>query len=133
MTRRLWIDTKGQPVITTTPNGVSNATRWGWTPAVAVASEQAEAIDRMGPAAGCAYCVGAGGYEDYDGEWRECSCQQADRESSDAEVLEASLTFERVWDEIIDSFDPERDDGITYIQAAIRAALIAARAAGGTR
>ena len=41
MTRRLWIDTKGQPVITTTPNGISNATRWGWTPAVAVASEQA--------------------------------------------------------------------------------------------
>ena len=36
---------------------------------------EAEAIDRMGPAAGCAYCVGAGGYEDYDGEWRDCSCQ----------------------------------------------------------
>ena len=48
-------------------------------------------------------------------------------EPSDAEVLEASLTFERVWDEIIDSFDPERDDGITYIQAAMRAALIAAQ------
>lgn len=55
--------------------------------------------------------------------------EQADREPSDAEVLEASLTFERVWDEIIDSFDPERDDGITYIQAAMRAALIAAQEA----
>ena len=42
---------------------------------VAWAFEQAEAVDRMGPAAGCAYCVGAGGYEDYDGEWRDCSCQ----------------------------------------------------------
>src|SRR5690606_11309232 len=54
------------------------------------ASEQAEAIDRMGPAAGCAYCVGAGGYEDYDGEWRECSCQRAGRELSDAEVEAAA-------------------------------------------
>lgn len=34
--RRLWIDTTGQPVITTTPNGVKNATRWGWTEAKAV-------------------------------------------------------------------------------------------------
>lgn len=59
--------------------------------------------------------------------------EKANQEPSDAEVLEASLTFERVWDEIIDSFDPERDDGITYIQAAMRAALLAARAAGGTR
>ena len=39
------------------------------------ASEQAEDIDRMGPAANCHLCVGAGGYEDYDGEWRDCSCQ----------------------------------------------------------
>jgi len=46
-------------------------------------------IDRMGPAAGCAYCVGAGGYEDYDGEWRECSCQRSNREPSDAEVRAA--------------------------------------------
>lgn len=28
--RKLWIDTTGQPVITTTANGVSNARRWGW-------------------------------------------------------------------------------------------------------
>ena len=55
--------------------------------------------------------------------------EKANQEPSDDEVLEASLTFERVWDEIIDSFDPERDDGITYIQAAMRAALIAAQEA----
>lgn len=36
-TRKLWLDTRGQPVITTTPNGERNALRWGWTPAVAVA------------------------------------------------------------------------------------------------
>lgn len=29
----------------------------------------------MGPAASCHLCVGAGGYEDYDGEWVDCSCQ----------------------------------------------------------
>lgn len=59
------------------------------------ASEQAEAIDRMGPAAGCAYCVGAGGYEDYDGEWCECSCQRSDRGSSETEEL-ARLRLERL-------------------------------------
>ena len=30
----------------------------------------------MGPAANCHLCVGAGGYEDHDGEWIECSCQR---------------------------------------------------------
>ena len=30
----------------------------------------------QGPAANCAYCVGAGGYEDHDGTWVECSCQR---------------------------------------------------------
>lgn len=50
------------------------------------AADHAEAIDRMGPAAGCHLCVGAGGYEDHGGEWVECSCQQANREPSDAEV-----------------------------------------------
>lgn len=44
--RRLWIDTQGQPVITTTPNGVKNATRWGWTEAKAV---PAEAVVVEGP------------------------------------------------------------------------------------
>ena len=35
--RKLWLDTSGLPVITTTPNGERNAARWGWTPAAAVA------------------------------------------------------------------------------------------------
>lgn len=35
MNRRLWIDTRGIPVITTTSNGVKNAIHWGWTPATA--------------------------------------------------------------------------------------------------
>ena len=35
MSRRLWIDTRGLPVITTTSNGENNAVRWGWTPATA--------------------------------------------------------------------------------------------------
>lgn len=39
MKRKLWIDTLGEPVITTTPNGVNNAKRWGWTEAVAVPVE----------------------------------------------------------------------------------------------
>ena len=33
--RRLWLDTRGVPVITTTANGKRNAERWGWTPATA--------------------------------------------------------------------------------------------------
>lgn len=33
--RKLWLDTRGVPVITTSPNGERNARRWGWTPAVA--------------------------------------------------------------------------------------------------
>lgn len=40
--RRLWIDTTGQPVITTTPNGVKNARRWGWTEAQAVPIDDAD-------------------------------------------------------------------------------------------
>lgn len=35
MNRRLWLDTRGLPVITTTSNGERNAARWGWTPATA--------------------------------------------------------------------------------------------------
>ena len=82
------------------------------------ASEQAEAIDRMGPAAGCAYCVGAGGYEDYDGEWHECVCQLADREPSDAEVEAAA-------DAIVEaSFGQELPEAPIDLA---RAALIAAQ------
>ena len=33
--RKLWLDTRGVPVVTTSPNGERNARRWGWTPAVA--------------------------------------------------------------------------------------------------
>ena len=35
MNRRLWLDTRGIPVTTTTRNGENNAIRWGWTPATA--------------------------------------------------------------------------------------------------
>lgn len=41
MKRQLWIDTRGEPVITTTPNGVRNAKRWGWVEAVAVPQDAA--------------------------------------------------------------------------------------------
>lgn len=37
-------------------------------------------IEDMGPAANCHLCVGAGGYEDHDGEWIECSCQRKSQE-----------------------------------------------------
>lgn len=43
MKRQLWIDTRGEPVITTTQNGVRNAERWGWVAAVAVPSAAAPA------------------------------------------------------------------------------------------
>ena len=48
MNRRLWLDTRGIPVITTTSNGENNAVQWGWTPATAqplpTREEIAEAI-----------------------------------------------------------------------------------------
>ena len=40
--RRLWIDTTGEAVITTTPNGTRNARRWGWTEAQAVPIDDAD-------------------------------------------------------------------------------------------
>ena len=36
MLRKLWIDTCGEPVITTTQMGERNAKRWGWIEAEAV-------------------------------------------------------------------------------------------------
>ena len=36
MQRKLWIDTRGEPVITTAPNGERNARRWGWVEAEAI-------------------------------------------------------------------------------------------------
>ena len=38
--RKLWLDTRGVPVITTAVNGERNAERWGWTPATAVPTEE---------------------------------------------------------------------------------------------
>lgn len=35
----------------------------------------------QGPAANCHLCVGAGGYEDHDGTWVQCSCQRAARDA----------------------------------------------------
>lgn len=42
--RKLWLDTRGVPVITTSPNGERNARRWGWTPAVAVPKTLTDAL-----------------------------------------------------------------------------------------
>ena len=39
----------------------------------------------VGPAASCHLCVGAGGYEDYGGEWAECSCQRTPEPLRDAD------------------------------------------------
>lgn len=48
MNRKLWLDKRGVPVITTTSNGENNAVHWGWTPATArplpTRGEIAEAI-----------------------------------------------------------------------------------------
>ena len=48
MNHKIWIDTRGLPVITTTRNGENNAVYWGWTPATArplpTRDEIAEAI-----------------------------------------------------------------------------------------
>ena len=85
--------------------------------------------DEQGPAANCHLCVGAGGYEDYDGEWVECSCQrQPQGEPSDAQVDAAAKTLanrmgDGPWEDLLDTFqDDYRHDA--------RAAL---RAAGGVR
>lgn len=83
-------------------------------------------IDRMGPAAGCAYCVGAGGYEDYDGEWRECSCQRADREPSDAAVEAAARAMAHADVTNPDGWVMSEEARNVYSDMA-RAALIAAQ------
>ena len=40
--RKLWLDTRGVPVITTSPDGERNARRGGWTPAVASAVSEGD-------------------------------------------------------------------------------------------
>src|SRR5690606_41471080 len=49
--RQLWIDTQGQPVVTTTPNGERNAARWGWIRAVAMTKVEYDLLapDPTGP------------------------------------------------------------------------------------
>ena len=34
--RKLWIDRRGEPVVTSSITGHRNAERWGWSPAVAI-------------------------------------------------------------------------------------------------
>lgn len=50
-------------------------------------------------------------------------------EPTEAQVEAAAKEFERVWDENIDSFDPEQHDAMSYIKTAMRAALVAAQGA----
>jgi len=49
--RQLWIDTQGQPAVTTTPKGERNAVRWGWIRAVAMTKAECDllALDPKGP------------------------------------------------------------------------------------
>ena len=44
MQRKLWIDTRGEPVITTAPNGERNARRWGWVEAEAIPEPEIDAL-----------------------------------------------------------------------------------------
>ena len=46
MNRKLWLDKRGVPVITTTRNGEKNAVYWGWTPATAHALPTRDQIAR---------------------------------------------------------------------------------------
>ena len=64
MNRKLWLDKRGVPVITTTPNGESNAVRWGWTPATARPLPTRETVARTLDQTG-AFC-GACPYEPSD-------------------------------------------------------------------
>ena len=50
-------------------------------------------------------------------------------EPTEAQIEAAAKEFERVWDENIDSFDPEQHDSMSYIKTAMRAALSAAQGA----
>ena len=83
--RKLWLDTSGLPVITTTPNGERNAARWGWTPAAAVAlaaTPQWQPIERDQIRAGMLILatmtyldrvttyMGVAHHTDEDGDWR---------------------------------------------------------------
>jgi hypothetical protein len=42
----------------------------------------------QGPAASCHLCVGAGGHEDHDGEWVECSCQRREPQGEPSDATE---------------------------------------------
>ena len=50
-------------------------------------------------------------------------------EPTPEQVETAAKEFERVWDENIDSFDPEQHDAMSYIKTAMRAALVATQGA----
>ena len=89
------------------------------------ASEQAEAIDRMGPAAGCHLCFGAGGYPDHHGQWVECSCQRPDREPSEAEVEHVADAVEAASAQWEFEFDQYRAGSRTYADPGPKAEYIA--------
>lgn len=76
MTRQLWIDTRGQPVITTTPNGERNAKRWGWTAAFAMSEETTQTTDEIRAIGKVlvehrSVCSSSYGVSP---KWEECSC-----------------------------------------------------------
>lgn len=44
----------------------------------------------QGAAASCHLCVGAGGYEDHDGEWVECSCQRLEPQGEPSDCTKSA-------------------------------------------
>lgn len=99
-------------------------------------------IERMGPAAGCAYCVGAGGYEDHGGGWVECSCRVAEPqgEPSDAQVsavMQALIKHDKgrrpCYAHFQDFCCPCGEHGMSRTEWQQHQARAALRAAGGVR
>lgn len=100
--RKVWLDAMGQPTITSTPDGESNARRRGWTPAVAVPQGSVNpaslATTDEGVASLQALCdLARRGRDDF-------MYQAKHGDYTDQEVADAALGWESVA-ELIDSIE----------------------------
>lgn len=77
-------------------------------------------VEDQGPAASCHLCVGAGGYEDHDGLWVECSCQRAEPQVEPSDALRDAIDHIQGAVEFQDAINPEAVRVV--IDAALRAA-----------
>ena len=106
--RKLWLDTRGVPVITTSPNGERNAQRWGWAPAVASAVTEGDIARIIDEVTGDDWTR----QDLVDALWAEASGENRRREDA------AVAAFKAAWHRA----DEEGDEG-NRVRRGLRAAL----------